>query len=90
MVCAPTQRGVAYRAVLREGAPRVELLRVAAEESADLIVVGNRGRGNLREILLGSVAHHVTHHASCPVVVVPSGAALGMEQLPVAAHGNAP
>jgi nucleotide-binding universal stress UspA family protein len=54
------------------------------------VVVGNRGRGSLREILLGSVAHHVTHHASCPVVVVPSGAALGMEQLPVGASGNAP
>jgi nucleotide-binding universal stress UspA family protein len=88
--CAPLrQRDVAYRAVFREGRPGVELLRVAAEESADLIVVGNRGRGGLRELLLGSVAHHVTHHASHPVVVVRSRVALAIEQAPATASGGA-
>jgi nucleotide-binding universal stress UspA family protein len=78
------QSGVAYRAVLRDGSAGVELLRVATEESADLIVVGSRGRNALREALLGSVAHHVTHHASCPVVVVvvPSRVALAMGPAP--------
>lgn len=39
-------------------------------ESADLLVVGSRGRGGVRSTLLGSVALHVSSHAACPVVVV--------------------
>jgi nucleotide-binding universal stress UspA family protein len=84
--CAPLhQREVAFHTVLREGVAGVELLRVAAEESADLIVVGSRSRGPLRELLLGSVAHHVTHHATHPVAVVPSRADLATERAPTTA-----
>ncbi len=37
---------------------------------ADLLVVGNRGRGALVEMLLGSVSEHCVRHAACPVVIV--------------------
>ena len=39
-------------------------------EGATMVVVGNKGRRALAEVLLGSVSRHVTHHATCPVVVV--------------------
>jgi len=45
------------------------LLRAA--EDADLVVVGSRGLGGVRSILLGSVAQRIAAQAPCPVVVVP-------------------
>lgn len=41
-----------------------------AAAGADLLVVGNRGRGALKEALLGSTSGRVADHAPCPVVVV--------------------
>ena len=51
------------------GVPAEELLSAAAD--ADMIVVGSRGAGGFKRLLLGSVATQVTHHAGCPVVVIP-------------------
>ena len=43
---------------------------VARSDGAQLVVVGNRGRGAVRTALLGSVALHTVTHARCPVLVV--------------------
>ena len=55
--------------VVREGAPAHVLLEEASD--AALLVVGTRGLGGFRGLLLGSVGQQCTHHAPCPVVVVP-------------------
>jgi nucleotide-binding universal stress UspA family protein len=52
------------------GKPAEEILRVAREEKADLIVMGTHGRTGLRHLLLGSVAEEVARHAPCPVFSV--------------------
>ncbi|MEU6665920.1 universal stress protein [Streptomyces sp. NPDC046727] len=52
------------------GNPADVLLRAA--EGAEAVVVGSRGRGGFARALLGSVSQHVSHHASCPVVIVRS------------------
>lgn len=55
--------------LLSSGGAAATLLDVA--EGADVLVVGSRGLGGFKGLLLGSVSHQVSHHASCPVVVVP-------------------
>jgi nucleotide-binding universal stress UspA family protein len=52
------------------GGPGGALLESA--QGADLLVVGSRGHGGFAGLLLGSVSHQVTHHAPCPVVIVPT------------------
>ena len=47
---------------------------IDASRDADLLVVGSRGRGAVRRLLLGSVATQVVHHAPCTVAVIPNHA----------------
>jgi nucleotide-binding universal stress UspA family protein len=46
------------------------ILNHAAKENADLIVVGTRGLGGFKKLLLGSVSNGIVSHAHCPVLVV--------------------
>jgi nucleotide-binding universal stress UspA family protein len=55
--------------LIREGAPAPVLLEEA--QDADLLVVGTRGLGGFRGLLLGSVSQQCAHHAPCPLVIVP-------------------
>ncbi|WP_067461249.1 universal stress protein [Actinomadura macra] len=60
--------GVEVTAGIVAGAPREVLMDAA--RTARLLVVGSRGLGGLRSLLLGSVSHALVHHAPCPVAVV--------------------
>jgi nucleotide-binding universal stress UspA family protein len=64
------ERTPGARTVLREGVPRSEILAVAKEVGADLIVMGTHGRTGLAHLLFGSVAEHVVRHAPVPVFTV--------------------
>lgn len=63
------QSGVAITRTSTARSPAAAILD--AGERADLVVMGSRGLGAFKGALLGSVAMQVTHHAICPVVVVP-------------------
>jgi nucleotide-binding universal stress UspA family protein len=64
----PGIRDVGVELVVAQGAPAHVLVERARD--ADLLVVGNRGRGAARSALLGSVALHCATHAPCAVLVV--------------------
>jgi nucleotide-binding universal stress UspA family protein len=67
--------GLHARSEVRTGRPHAEIVALATDARADLIVIGTHGREGLNRALLGSVADRVVHLAPCPVLTVrdPSG-----------------
>lgn len=66
----PTDPGVRFSHRLVIGDEADEIVRLAGDARADLIVMGTHGRGGLARLLLGSVAEHVMRTAPCPVLTV--------------------
>jgi nucleotide-binding universal stress UspA family protein len=62
--------GTVAGAHLRMGEAALEIVALAEELQADLIVMGSRGLGGVRRALIGSVSDSVVRHAHCPVLVV--------------------
>jgi nucleotide-binding universal stress UspA family protein len=58
------------RARISHGRPYVEILRIAADEQADLIVLGVHGRNPVDMALFGSTTNQIVRHATCPVLTV--------------------
>lgn len=58
--------------MIRTGEPHQEILQVATEHRAELIVMGTHGRRGIRRLLLGSVAEAVVRSATCPVLTMHS------------------
>jgi len=54
---------------LEMGAPREVICRIADEEHFDLVILGRRGMGEIRDVLFGSVSNYVLHHVRCPVLL---------------------
>jgi nucleotide-binding universal stress UspA family protein len=67
----PADPGVPVERTLVAGSPAGQLIE--ASHGAALLVVGSRGIGGFRGMLIGSVSTQCVHHAHCPVVVVKSG-----------------
>ena len=64
-------RGLEVWGVVLEGEPAPLITHATGQ--LDLLVIGSRGQGPLRRVLLGSVASHVLTHTACPVIVTPRG-----------------
>ncbi len=62
--------GALKEAHLRLGRADEEIVEVAEDIDAGLIVLGSRGRGRIRRALMGSVSDSVVRHAHCPVTIV--------------------
>jgi len=74
-VVAPAQKlGLHADTALREGSPAVEIVAMAGQLPADLVVMGTHGRAGLPRWVLGSVAETILRRVRCPVLTVPAHA----------------
>ncbi len=78
-VVASLPGDVPVESALVLGHPASDL--VSQSEDADLLVLGSRGYGPRRAVLLGGVSGRVVRRAACPVIVVPRGAETPLEDL---------
>jgi nucleotide-binding universal stress UspA family protein len=62
--------GTVAQAHLRVGRADAEIVDLAEEIKAGLVVLGSRGLGGVKRALMGSVSYSVVRHAHCPVLVV--------------------
>jgi nucleotide-binding universal stress UspA family protein len=63
-------KGINVRSVIGHGDPGREIVRIAEDERADLIVIATTGLTGLEHVLFGSVAEKVVRLATCPVLTV--------------------
>lgn len=63
-------KGLTAREIVAQGRPSNEILRIAKEETVDLIVLGTHGKGFLDKALFGSTTERVVRNAPCPVLTV--------------------
>ena len=56
--------------VLLEGDPASKIIGYSEMEKFDLIIIGSRGMGKFKEVIIGSVSNKVLHHAKCSVMLV--------------------
>ena len=65
-----SKSGVNIETVIAEGDPASSITGYAQKEGFDLIIIGSRGLGRFKEMLLGSVSNKVLHHTKCSVLIV--------------------
>ncbi|MDP2014485.1 MAG: universal stress protein [Actinomycetota bacterium] len=84
---AGTLSGPDIQSIVQIGSPTGVLLE--ASETAAMIVVGSRGHGGFKELLLGSVSSQLAAHADCPVIVMRHEADTANDQIVVGVDGSA-
>jgi universal stress protein A len=65
----PADPSVPFAHRLTIGDPAGEIVRIAGEEKAEMVVMGTHGRTGMTRLLMGSVAEGVVRRAPCPVLV---------------------
>ena len=65
----PSDPSVPYTHRLTMGDPAGEVVRIAEDENAEMIIIGTHGRTGMTRLLMGSVAEAIVRRAPCPVLV---------------------
>jgi len=62
--------GVEYEKLLKKGIPETDIVEIAMEQQANLIVMGTHGRTGIKHILIGSTAEEVVRTVHCDIIIV--------------------
>jgi len=73
IVAEYTPSGLAVRRLVCDGNPSRQIVKLASQENADLIVIGSHGHNRLHRFVFGSVTEKVVRSAPCPVLTVGPG-----------------
>lgn len=65
-----TKKGITLTTNLLEGNPASTILEFSQSEKYDVIIIGSRGMGKFKELILGSVSSKVIHHSTCPILLI--------------------
>lgn len=64
------QKGLTIKTLLLQGNPASAILDYIKKEKFDLVIMGSRGLGKFKELILGSVSSKIVHHSPCAVLLI--------------------
>ena len=64
------ENGVAIDTVVREGDPHAQIIKLADEINASVIIMGSHGRKGISRLLMGSVTERTIGYAKCPIMII--------------------
>lgn len=62
--------GLHAEARLEQGTPPSSIVRIANEEDFQLLIIGRHSKGEIRDVLFGSVTNYVVHKVNCPILLL--------------------
>ena len=65
-----TQKGLTIRTLLLQGNPASVILDYSKKEKFGILIMGSRGLGKFKELILGSVSGKIVHHSPCAVMLI--------------------
>lgn len=65
-----SKKGITINTILLEGNPASTILEFSQMEKYEVIIIGSRGMGHFKELILGSVSSKILHHSLCPVLLI--------------------
>jgi nucleotide-binding universal stress UspA family protein len=65
-----TEKGLSIKTLLLQGNPASVILDYSKKEKFDLVIMGSRGLGKFKQLILGSVSSKIVHHSPCAVLLI--------------------
>ena len=65
-----TEKGLSIKTLLLQGNPASVILDYSKKEKFDIVIMGSRGMGKFKQLILGSVSSKIVHHSPCAVLLI--------------------